>query len=124
MTLTCKIDSLPSDGLQLPLKITIGSKEITDTVTICIPNESKDEKIHILAKNGHNTGVKGSPQQIVCLTCGKSFYLHTSRFFKDMKNDIRSIISQSLKRGRLNAKSLSKRLQMKKSTISRLFYNL
>jgi len=124
MIRTCEIETLQSDGIQLPIKIELGSKIIYDLISIICPNEIEGKIKHLLVNNGHDTSVIGNPQQIVCQTCGKSFYPHTSKFFKEMKDDIREIIAESLKRGRLNAKALSRRLQLNKSTISKLLLQI
>lgn len=124
MERSCKIATLEPDGWQLPISIKIGNKNISDFVKIYCPNEKEKGKRHYLRNNGHDTSVQGAPQQIVCTTCGKSFYPHTSRFFKSLKRDICTTISHSLKRGRLNIKALSRRLKLKKSTLSRLLFQI
>ncbi|WP_457559055.1 hypothetical protein [Candidatus Harpocratesius sp.] len=124
MTRTCEIETLSTDGFQLSINISLGTKILSDTVPICCPNEIEGKKKHELIYNGHDTSVKGNPQQIICSTCGKSFYPHTSNLFKDLKADIRLIISQSLKRGRLCGKALSRKLKVKKSTTSLLLWEI
>ncbi|MCF2138454.1 MAG: hypothetical protein K9W44_00195 [Candidatus Lokiarchaeota archaeon] len=100
MSQACKIATLQPDMWQIPITITLGLNEIMDYIEICCPNQKEKGKKQDLRYNGHDTSVKGAPQQILCTTCGKSFYPHTSKFFKNLKREIRSTISQPLKRGR------------------------
>ncbi len=54
------------------------------------PGERAHERHHHFTKNGHDTSVKGNPQQFRCQTCKASFYPHTSAFFRALWDDLKT----------------------------------
>lgn len=118
------IDIGKSDGEYISIKIRIGSHVIEDRIKIRCPNEKKSGQKHEFNKNGHDTSVKNSPQQYNCDTCGKSFYGHTSKFFDSLKSNIKETINDAMKRGRIDIKALARRMNLNKSTISRLIHQI
>lgn len=70
--------------------------------------------------NGHDTRVKGNPQNVVCKGCGKAFYPHTSYHAKQFIPDLRSAIRDCIEGGHLNNQRLKATLHKSDSSISGL----
>ncbi|MEX2682979.1 MAG: hypothetical protein Q6373_015420 [Candidatus Sigynarchaeota archaeon] len=70
--------------------------------------------------NGHDTRVKGNPQNVVCKGCGKAFYPHTSYHAKQFIPDLRSVIRDCIEGGHLNNQRLKAALHKSDSAISEL----
>jgi transposase-like protein len=84
------------------------------------PGQHPHERAHHIVKNGHDTSVKGHPQQYYCETCGASFYTHTSAFFRALFGDLKRLLKRALKGGRLDLKELAARFDLSSSAASRL----
>lgn len=102
------------------VSFTLGKHSAKTSIPIQCPNESLGGKKHEIAMNGHDTSVKGHPQQFTCKSCGKNFYAHTSKFFEDLKPEIRSLVESIVENGKLNVSKLKEGLDMDKSAASRL----
>jgi len=70
--------------------------------------------------NGHDTRVKGDPQNVVCKDCGKAFYPHTSYHAKQFIPDLKAVIKDCIEGGHLNNQRLKAALHKSDSTISTL----
>ncbi len=84
------------------------------------PGQHPHERAHHVVKNGHDTSVKGHPQQYSCETCGASFYTHTSAFFRALFGDLKRLLKRALRGGRLDLKELAARFDLSSSAASRL----
>lgn len=74
----------------------------------------------VLICNGHDTRVKGNPQNVVCKNCGKAFYPHTSYHAKQFIPDFKAAIRDCIEGGHLNNQRLKAALHKSDSTISAL----
>ncbi len=108
----------PGDGGE----ISIGLGGMTGRIYFKVrcPGQQPHERAHHLVKNGHDTSVKGHPQQYLCETCGASFYAHTSGFFHALFEDLKRLLKRALKGGRLDLKALATRFDLSSSAASRL----
>ena len=102
----------------ISLQCTIGKDEQRDTITL--PCRCPDCGSIILICNGHDTRVKGNPQNVVCKDCGKAFYPHTSYYAKQFIPDLRAVIRDCIEGGHLNNQRLKVALHKSDSTISAL----
>jgi transposase-like protein len=103
---------------KISLQCTIGKDERYDT--LILPCRCPDCGSHILTCNGHDTNVKGSPQNVVCKNCGRSFYPHTSYHAKQFIPDVKAAIRDCIEGGHLNNQRLKAALHKSDSTISAL----
>lgn len=84
------------------------------------PKQRKHERRHVVVKNGHDTSVKGSPQQYHCNTCGANFYPHTSGYFHDLFSQLKQLLKRAVKHGRLDLQQLAAEFELSPSAASRL----
>src|SRR5271157_4802366 len=75
---------------------------------------------HVVTKNGHDTSVKGHPQQFHCKTCGVNFYTHTSGYFHDLFLQLKQLLKRAVKHGRLDLQQLAAEFEMSPSAAPRL----
>ncbi|HME54366.1 MAG TPA: hypothetical protein VKM55_19225 [Candidatus Lokiarchaeia archaeon] len=73
-----------------------------------------------LVCNGHDTRVKGNPQNVVCKSCGKAFYPHTSYLAKQFIPDLKAKIHDCITGGHLNNQCLKIVLDKSDGAISAL----
>ena len=84
------------------------------------PKQRKHERRHETVKNGHDTSVKGHPQQHHCKTCGANFYTHTSGYFHGLFKQLKQLLKRALKGGRLDLRQLAAKFDLSPSAASRL----
>ncbi len=108
----------PGDGGAI--SISLGGMTGKLFFNVQCPGQRSHERAHHLVKNGHDTSVKGYPQQYYCETCGASFYAHTSAFFRALFGDLKRLLKHALKGGRLDLKELAARFDLSSSAASRL----
>ena len=84
------------------------------------PGQQPHERVHHVVKNGHDTSVKGQPQQYICETCGASFYAHTSAFFRALFGNLKRLLKRALRGGHLDLRELAARFDLSSSAASRL----
>jgi transposase-like protein len=100
------------------IKVKVGKDENAHEFEVpCLCPHCTSDNIRL---NGHDTGVKGSPQKCYCRDCKKYFYPHASYHVKNMHKDLKKNIGRCLENGRLNANVLKAALPVSQATI----YNL
>lgn len=109
---------IPGDGGEL--SIGLGGMTGKLFFKVQCPGQHPHEGAHHIVRNGHDTSVKGHPQQYFCVTCGASFYTHTSAFFRALFDDLKRLLKRALKGGRLDLKELAARFDLSSSAASRL----
>jgi len=117
------IRSIPSFGNPRDggfLKISLGGNEGQLFFNVQCPKQHSHERTHHFVRNGHDTSVKGNPQQYLCETCGASFYAHTSAFFHRLFGELKRRLKRALKGGRLDLKQLAAEFDLSSSAASRL----
>jgi len=105
-------------GKTIHLECKVGKDEHFDIITL--PCRCPDCGLASLTCNGHDTRVKGKPQYVVCINCGKSFYPHTSYYAKHFIPDLKATIRDCIEGGHLNNQRLKVALHKSDSTISAL----
>lgn len=105
-------------GKAIHLECKVGKDEHYDT--IILPCRCPICGLASLTCNGHDTRVKGNPQNVVCKDCGKSFYPHTSYHAKQFIPDLKAVIRDCLAGGHLNNQRLKSALHKSDSTTSAL----
>ena len=108
----------PGDGGEIG--VSLGGITSKLYFNVQCPGQRSHESAHHIVKNGHNTSVKGHPQQYLCETCGASFYAHTSRFFHKLFGELKRLLKRALRGGRLDLKQLAARFDLSRSAASRL----
>jgi hypothetical protein len=88
------------------------------------PNEHPNGVKHRVKRNGHDTSVKGCPQQYQCLTCFSAFYPHTSQFFHKLWNDLKAELALALEHGHINLKELCIRFSLQRSQASQMLLQI
>lgn len=101
-------------------RIDLGNNQIEYNFLIICPNQEDTKDLHYFTLNGHDTHYNTPKQQYYCQTCGKSFYAHTSRIFKEFENNIKKVIKETINGGHLEIEKISKRLNIKNSTAGRI----
>ncbi|MHA1732678.1 MAG: hypothetical protein ACTSU5_12105 [Promethearchaeota archaeon] len=70
------------------------------------------EKRHRFTKNGHDTSVKGHPQQFRCKACKRNFYAHTSAFFRTLFKKLKRLLKKAFEGGRLDLQQLAAKFNL------------
>jgi transposase-like protein len=105
-------------GKTINLECKIGKGEHHDIITL--PCKCPNCGLASLTCNGHDTRVKGKPQNIVCKNCDISFYPHTSYHAKQFIPDLKVVIKDCIAGGHLNNQRLKCALHKSDSTVSAL----
>jgi len=71
------------------------------------PNFSNECDPRSIKRDGHDTSVRGNPQKYTCKSCQKTFYAHTSAFFKNLIPSISNTITKFFKNGTIDLKHIS-----------------
>ncbi len=102
------------------IDISLGGEETQFHFDMQCPGQRPFERRHEIKRNGHDTSVKGCPQQYYCNMCGRNFYPHTSRFFHRLFGQLKQLLKRALKGGRINLQQLSAKFDLSESAASRL----
>jgi len=106
------------------VEITLGNKIIHESIPIICPNQITNDTSHRIVRNGHDSGNSKNSQQYLCKTCNKSFYGHTSREIVSLTSQLRSILSDRLKDGRLNTGIIAASLNISQTSASRILHKI
>lgn len=102
------------------ININLGGQQLRFYYKLKCPRQRKNGPPHEVVKNGHDTSVKGHPQQYHCKTCGANFYAHTSGYFHDLFHQLKQLLKHAFKGGRLDLQQLTAKFDLSPSAASRL----
>ncbi|OLS15901.1 MAG: hypothetical protein RBG13Loki_0470 [Promethearchaeota archaeon CR_4] len=102
------------------ITINLGGNDAEFHFDVQCPGQRPHERRHEVKRNGHDTSVKGCPQQYHCNTCGRNFYPHTSRYFHALFGQLKQLLKRALKGGRVDLQQLAAKFDLSESAASRL----
>ncbi|MHA1233038.1 MAG: hypothetical protein ACTSRP_25355 [Candidatus Helarchaeota archaeon] len=78
-----------------------------DILILCLNFPCECDSDNIM-RDGRDTSVRSNPQKYTCKDCRRTFYAHTSAFFRNLIPLICNILNDFFKNGIINLKHISK----------------
>ena len=108
----------------IPVQIGWQDTHSTFFIKLSCPNAFDGCSSENIIKHGHDTSVKGNPQNYQCKECDRHFYPHTSGVFSQIEESITKRLFSVLCNGKIDTKLLGEILGSSPSTISRIMRHI